>query len=166
MAEKQDKTEKYFIDKLGRITKRWGPGEPNGRILGTLFFSETPLTQKQIAEKTGYTLSLVSPGLKYLESNNFVVKKRGEGKEKLYEANISFTEGFKLFIRQFLEKDIKPLIAELENYKPRSKEKEKQIKNLIREYKKVQRFFNLAEKMHCMKKNKINEIKKILGDEK
>ena len=102
--------EKNFIDRTGKISKQWGLGEPAGRVWATLLFADTSLSQRQIAEKTDYSLSLVSPSLKILEKLNMVRSVRGKGKEKLYELAVSFIEAFNGLVKRFLEQDVKPLI--------------------------------------------------------
>jgi len=85
MVQDLTKIEKNFIDRTGRISKQWGLGEPTGRVWGSLLFVDLPLSQREIAKKTGYSLSLVSPSLKILEKLNMIRSVRGEGREKLYK---------------------------------------------------------------------------------
>jgi len=144
-------TEREFINRMGKIAKQWGISEPVGRVWGTLLFSDKPISQKDIARKTGYTLSLVSPSLKIIESMDMVRSVRSGNKEKVYETKTSFMEGFRIIIKRFLEKDIKPLIEELENTK--AVEKNRRISRLITEYRHVERYLRLCEKMECMKRS-------------
>ena len=76
-------TEREFIDRMGRISKRWGIGEPAGRVWGALLFADASLSQRDIALKTGYSLSLVSPSLTILEKYDMIRSVRGKSKEKL-----------------------------------------------------------------------------------
>ncbi|OIO62944.1 hypothetical protein COT48_02040 [Candidatus Woesearchaeota archaeon CG08_land_8_20_14_0_20_47_9] len=127
--------ERSFIDRIGKIVKQWGLGEPAGRVWATLLFSERSLSQRQIAEKTGYSLSLVSPSLKILEKLDMVRSIRGQGKEKLYEQAVSFVEAFGTLIKRFVEQDVKPLIAQLEGVsKTVNATKRRNLRKLAREY--------------------------------
>jgi DNA-binding transcriptional regulator GbsR (MarR family) len=150
MDAKLLRTEKEFIDRMGKISKRWGMGEPAGRVWGVLLFSDAPLSQKEIAEKTGYTLSLVSPSLKIIEKYNMARSVRSGSKEKSYESTTSFIDGFNILIKQFLEQDIKPLIKELED--TQTAKKNKKLSQLISDYKRLERYLCLFEKMRMVKK--------------
>jgi DNA-binding transcriptional regulator GbsR (MarR family) len=154
-------TEREFLDRMGKIAKRWGMSEPAGRVWGTLLFSDTPLPQKKIAEKTGYTLSLVSPSLSILEKLNLIYSIRGKNKERLYHTSTSFIQGFRILIKRFLEQDIKPLIIELEQTK--GVEKKHNLSKLISEYKHIEYYLDLFEKMKFVKSCDCTKTKKNLG---
>ena len=155
------KTEKDFIDRTGKISKQWGLGEPAGRVWASLLFTDSPLSQKEIAKKTGYSLSLVSPSLKILEKLNMIRSIRGEGRTKLYELAMSFIEAFNVIIKRFLENDVQPLIKQLENIKDISKNS--RLSKLTAEYKQLDKYLNWFEKMIFMKKITGEKIKKLLG---
>ena len=106
--------EQELINRTGKISKQWGFGESAGKVWATLLFSGQPLSQKSIAKKTGYSLGHVSPSLKILEKTNMVRVTRGHGKERLYDPAISFNEAFRMTMIDTLERDIKPLIEQLE----------------------------------------------------
>jgi len=143
------KTEKEFIDRMGTISKRWGIGEPAGRVWGTLLFANVPISQKTIAKKTGYSLSLVSPSLTILDKYNMIRSVRGKSKEKLYETTTLFIGGFRALVKGFLEQDIKPLIEELESTK--GIEKNPKLLKLVVEYKQLRLYFDTFEKLKCIK---------------
>jgi DNA-binding transcriptional regulator GbsR (MarR family) len=155
--------EQTFIDRTGKIAKNWGLGEPTGRIIGAMYFSEEPLSQREIAEKTGYTLSLVSPCLKIIEEHNIARKIRGNGKEKIYETTASFIEVFDKMIKRFLQHDILPLIEELDSAKEQNPGKKKIIEQMSRDYKKVERYMSLFEKICYLHNFKDKKMKKILA---
>ncbi|MGV8086732.1 MAG: GbsR/MarR family transcriptional regulator [Candidatus Woesearchaeota archaeon] len=150
MNTKLSNTEKEFIDRMGKISKRWGMSEPAGRVWGALLFSGTPLSQKEIAKKTGYGLSLVSPTLNIIEKLDMIKSMRGKNKEKLYQITTSFMQGFRILIKKFLEQDIKPLIEELESIK--SVKNNSNLSNLISEYKQLEYYLDLFENMNFNKK--------------
>jgi DNA-binding transcriptional regulator GbsR (MarR family) len=162
MAKNIMKMEKSFIDRTGKISKQWGLGEPAGRVWAALLFADKALSQRQIAEKTNYSLSLVSPSLKILEKLNMVRSIRGKGKEKLYELAMSFIEAFSAIIKRFLETDIHPLIKQLEKVKDTNSKNPKLFK-LVGEYKQLEMYLSWFEKMILMKKVSAEKIKKILG---
>jgi DNA-binding transcriptional regulator GbsR (MarR family) len=164
MAKDLSQIEKNFIDKTGKISKQWGLGEPAGRVWATLLFADTPLSQRQIAEKTGYSLSLVSPSLKILEKLNMIRSIRGESKEKLYELTVSFIEAFNGLIKRFLEQDVKPLIEQLEEVKEiHDPNKKNKLRRLIQEYKRLEMYLSLFTKLMLMKKATVEKVSKLIG---
>lgn len=145
---KNDAIEHRFIDQTGKVAKVWGLSEPVGRVWGALMFSEDPLTQRQIAAKTGYGLSLVSPSLKMLGSLDMVRVLRGTGKERTYELTASFIETFQTMQQRMLERHIRPIISDLENVEGATKKRK--IALLVKEYRTVEhslgKFHNLLSK--------------------
>lgn len=163
MANNITKTEKNFIDRTGKISKQWGLGEPAGRVWATLLFADLPISQREIAEKTSYSLSLVSPSLKILEKLDMIRAIRGKGKEKLYEAAVSFIEAFNELIKRFLEQEVKPLIGQLENINEvHDINKKKKLAKLVKEYKSLEMYLGLFTKLMFMKKATFEKVSKLM----
>ncbi|MCK4589646.1 MAG: hypothetical protein KAT77_04325 [Nanoarchaeota archaeon] len=164
MAKDILKIERNFIDRTGKISKQWGLGEPAGRVWAALLFADVSLSQREIAEKTDYSLSLVSPSLKILEKLNIIRSIRGKGKEKLYELAVSFIEAFNGLVKRFLEQDIKPLIKQLEgiNEIPDANKKKK-LGKLVKEYKSLEMYLGLFNKLMAMKKATAEKVSKLIG---
>ncbi len=164
MGKDITKIEKNFIDRTGKISKQWGLGEPAGRVWATLLFADIPLSQRQIAGKTGYSLSLVSPSLKILEKLNMIRSIRGKGKEKLYELAVSFIEAFNGLVKRFLEQDVKPLIEQLEDIgEIRDLNKKNKLTKLVKEYKSLEMYLGLFSKLMFMKKATAEKVSKLVG---
>ncbi len=161
MTKDITKIEKDFIDNTGRISKQWGLGEPAGRVWGALLFANSSLSQKEIAKKTGYSLSLVSPSLKILDNLNMIRPIRGDGREKSYELALSFIEAFSVMIKRFLHNDIQPLIVGLEHVK--DIDKNKSLLQLTKEYKQLEIYLSRFEKMISLKKAASEKISNLLG---
>ena len=161
MEQDISKVEKDFIDRTGKISKQWSLGEPAGRVWATLLFAEDSLTQKEIAAKTEYSLSLVSPSLKILESLNLIKSIRGSGREKLYELELSFIEAFNMLIKRQLEHDINPLIKHLDMIE--EKNKNPKLLRLTADYKQIEIYLGWFGKMISMKKVTHEKIKNLLG---
>ena len=155
------KIEKEFIDRTGKISKQWSLGEPAGRVWAALLFAEGPLSQRGIATKTEYSLSLVSPSLKILESLNLIKSIRGSGREKLYELELSFIEAFNILIKRQLEHDINPLIKHLDMIE--EKNKNPKLLRLTADYKQIEMYLGWFGKMISMKKVTHEKIKNLLG---
>ncbi len=155
------KSENDFIDGTGKLAKQWGLGEAAGRVWAALLLSESPLSQRDMAEKTTYSLSLVSPSLRILEKLGMIRSIRGEGREKLYELALSFIEAFNVIIKRFLQNDVSPLIQELEHIE--NINKNKKLSKLAGEYKQLETYLGWFGKLIFMNKVTNNKVKKLLG---
>jgi DNA-binding transcriptional regulator GbsR (MarR family) len=160
MAENITKIEKDFIDRTGKVSKQWGLGEPAGRVWATLLFADLPLSQREIAKKTGYSLSLVSPSLRILEKLGMIRPIRGKGREKLYELALSFIEAFNVIIKRFLQNDVQPLIQGLGDIK--DIDKNPKLSKLEGEYRQLETYLSWFEKMIFMKKVTAEKIRRLL----
>jgi DNA-binding transcriptional regulator GbsR (MarR family) len=125
-----------FIQRSGRITKQWGLGEPVGKIWGLLLFENRPLTQREIAEQIDYSLSLVSPNLTLMENLGLVSIVGRNGREKQYGAVPSFIVTFEKVIKNFIDKEVQPLIGLLDSNISSIKEDDtkKRFENMLIEY--------------------------------
>jgi len=128
-----------FIRKTGRITKQWGLGDPVGKIWGLLIFENKPLTQKEIAKAIESSLSLVSPSLNLMENLGLVSSLGKNGKEKQYGAVPSFISVFEKIVKNFIKKEVHPLVNLLEsNIETLEDEnKKKRFEDMLVEYKKA-----------------------------
>lgn len=154
-----DVLEKEFIDRVGKMSKQWGLGEPAGRIWAAMLFANEALSQKDIATKTGYSLSLVSPSLKLLEQTN-TIRPVKNGRGNKYELTGSFTETFSGMIYRFMEHDVKPLIDKLEHADVDEKSKQK-VQHLVKEYKDFEGCLSTFIKILNMRKVALSKIKKL-----
>ncbi len=151
-----------FINHVALIGKRWGLGEPAGKVWGLLLFEESPLPQREIAEKCNYSLSLVSPSLTILQKLGLIGVVEKRGREKLYNAKTSFLEAFEKLFKNFMEMDIEPIIATLSNAE--GKEGRKRIQTLINEYKKMLLFSQFFSALINAKKTlSLKQVKKLLN---
>lgn len=126
-----------FIQKSGRTTKQWGLGEPVGKIWGLLLFENRPLSQREIANQINCSLSLVSPNLTLMDNLGLVSIIGKNGREKQYGAVPSFIVTFEKIIRNFIEKEVNPLIVLLNSNMDSIKEEDtkKRFQNMLIEYK-------------------------------
>ena len=154
--------EQELMDHGGIIAKRWGFGEPLGRVFVAMLVSEKLLSQKGIAKSTGYSLSLVSPTLKMIESLKMVRSVRGEGKERLYEPVVSFIEGASIMLSEFLERDVKPALKKLDSFDKKELKKRKNLMKVVRNFKMLEFIFARFEMMMLMKRTTEMKIRKLL----
>ncbi len=117
---------KEFISRVGKIGKRWGIGEPAGKIWGALAYSHKPLTQKEIAQKCSYSLGLVSRNLHLLRKMDIVVLSNQKGKERVYRTVSSFSESFSRLVSKFKAEELNRVLKLLENSMERKKNSARQ----------------------------------------
>ncbi|MGC8630190.1 MAG: helix-turn-helix domain-containing protein [Thermoplasmata archaeon] len=77
-------------------------------IYSVLAISEKPITIRELAEKTGYSLPMIYSSMRELIENNLVEKIRNE-KSTEYIANINFIEVFEKRRKKIMEKYVEPL---------------------------------------------------------
>ncbi len=114
MVSVKKKISEEFIGRVGKIGKRWGLGEPAGKIWGALAFSKKPLTQKEIAKICNYSRGLVSRNLSVLKKMNIAKTASIRGKVKLYSTVSSFSESFNSLVHKFKTEEMSRLFHILE----------------------------------------------------
>ncbi len=154
--------EQELIDRAGLITKRWGLSEPSGRVFGALLIAEGPMTQRALAERVGYSLSLVSPSLRALEEMGMVRASRREGKERLYGPAVSLTEAFGILVTRFVERDIKPLADALSAAGERELSAKRTLVRTLREYRRLEFMLTQFKRIMVMKRATEERLRELL----
>jgi DNA-binding transcriptional regulator GbsR (MarR family) len=166
LAPKISEIEEDFVYRTGKIGKQWGLGEPAGKIWATLLFAQKPISQRGISEKTGYSLSLISPTLRILVNLNMVRIVNGKNKEKEYELISTMNDAFSGLMRRFLESDVRPLVAKLDEvhslHAGGNKFENKNIERSLKEYTQLEKSIQLFHKIIVADSEKIKKIEKIL----
>ncbi|AJC70774.1 MarR family transcriptional regulator [Thermococcus guaymasensis DSM 11113] len=75
---------RIMMEHFARTSRKFGLSELYGYIYGLLFFEDEPMSLREIAERTGYSLSHVSSALKFLESIGLVTRIKKPGDRKAY----------------------------------------------------------------------------------
>ena len=109
MESNQDLVD-LFVSNMSAFLSFFGINESIAKIWATILLSDEPLTQKEISEKTGFSLSLVSPALKTLERMSLIEKVGRSGKNKKYIASKTLSEAFIMMLINYKNNQI----AELE----------------------------------------------------
>lgn len=161
LSQSVSDVEKDFVYRTGKIGKQWGLGEPTGKIWATLLFAKKPVTQKEIAEKTGYSLSLISPTLKILVNLDMARIQKGNNKENTYELTSTLNDAFSGMMKRFLERDVKPLVAKLEDISGAYPDN-KNVKRSLDEYVKLESSIGILCKVLVADRAKLDKIEKIL----
>ena len=161
--------DKQFVDDftyhVARVGKQWGLGEPCGRIWGIILINSKPLSQKEIAKQTDYSLGLVSPSLKLLERIGMVSVAGTKGKEKLYKPVTSLVDSFEKLMKNFNDIEITPVASLIsENIeKVQDEEVKSRLTNLLKDYERMANLLGLFSKLMLTKLN-IDKLKeRILG---
>lgn len=136
-----------------RIAEERGFGMLFGRILATLYFSDVPLSQKQLSEKTKFSISAVSKILDQLTALGSVQKFKKESERTYYYKNlISPADTLVTSLGRWIEsqkimgREISTLIERLKSADLNGKEKQE-----------AQRLLIILEKIILV----INEMEKI-----
>jgi len=102
-----------FVQRLGRLTDKWGLGECTGGLWGILLVSGDAMTQEELGKASGYSPSLVSVALSRLEELGFVVAAGRRGRKRLYIAVFSFMDALESFLRRIVDNEVTPIVENL-----------------------------------------------------
>ncbi|MBD3260247.1 MAG: winged helix-turn-helix transcriptional regulator [Candidatus Altiarchaeales archaeon] len=107
MSDATVEAEKKVRDKYSKILVNYGLKPTLTQIYLTVFFSTKPITLKEIADQTGYSLSNVSTHLKLLERLTDIERHTKPGsKTNYFTCNHNIKDGIRRKISQ-QKKDIK-----------------------------------------------------------
>jgi len=105
---------RIMMEHFARTARKFGLSELYGYIYGLLFFEEEPMSLREIAERTGYSISHVSSALKFLESIELVTRIKKPGDRKAYYTATKNIQDWRreAYYRK-IEEDIKEMRASL-----------------------------------------------------
>lgn len=88
MTTDAERARERVIDALARSADVYGMKQSYGRLYGTLYFAEEPLSLDELAERSGYAKSTVSTVMSTLRRFHMVrrMSMPGEGKRAFFEA--------------------------------------------------------------------------------
>ena len=135
--------EEKIIEKFGIISKKIGLGKNSGKIYGFLLFSDKDLTKEEIIRKLG---------------NNQIQEDLGllvrTGLIKNISNKYSFNQQLEDIIefgKDVFEKDINSVILDLKKIKTDSPTKRKRLNKIVKNYKRISKFYNLGKKLLGLK---------------
>ncbi len=102
-----------FVQRLGRLTNKWGLDECTGNLWGILIASGDAMTQEELRKTSGYGSTLVSVALSRLDELGFVVTAGRRGRKRLYVAVFTFMDALENFFKRFADNEINPIIVNL-----------------------------------------------------
>jgi len=154
-----------FVQRLGRLTDKWGLGECTGGLWGILLISGDAMTQEELGKASGYSPSLVSTALSRLVELGFVVVAARRGRKRLYVAVFSFVDALENFFRRFVDNEVTPIVENLSRrIQGISDPKHRaNVEQLLREFEKGKLFMTYL--LSTMKKHKdlrLGELEQVL----
>ncbi len=125
---------------FANIARSFGYSEVYGRIIACLLMHEDSVSLSEVAKETGYSPSMVSLSIDFLETVGMVKRVKKPGDRKLYlQSNGSLLDGLKRAILVRLEKNISNSFQEFSEYKKELKKlKEKENERLFKAIEKLE----------------------------
>jgi len=133
-SEKQ--IERKILDSFATVAETIGYSPLHGKIIGVLLLEGRPTSLPEIAKETGYSISMISLSLDFLEIMEVVKKVKKSGDRKLYvELNGDLLSILKKAIVTRVKKTLSSSINDFEEGKKRlaqmNSEEAKQTKRAI-----------------------------------
>jgi len=153
MEESEIKEKIYST--FANIANSLGYSEVYGRIIACLLIHEGPVTLNDIAKETGYSPSMISLSVDFLETIGMVKRVKKPGDKKLYlQSDGSLLDGLKKALLVRIEKNVSNSLQEFDGYKKelkklKSKDSEglfKTIEILEKEIKRLDSYVKILSK--------------------
>lgn len=80
----EKKLEKEIMDSFAKVAETIGYSPLHGQIIGVLLIKDRPVSLNELAQETGYSPSMISLSLDFLEVMEVVKKVKKTGDRKLY----------------------------------------------------------------------------------
>jgi DNA-binding transcriptional regulator GbsR (MarR family) len=120
---KGEKIKERIYSTFANIAKSIGYSEVYGRIIACLLIHEEPSALNDVAKETGYSPSMISLSVDFLESIGMVKRVKKAGDKKLYlQSTGNLLDGLKKAVLMKIEKNISESLNEFEQYKSKLKE--------------------------------------------
>jgi len=131
---KEDIIKGKIYSTFANIANSLGYSEVYGRIIACLLTHDGPIPLSEVAKETGYSSSMVSLSIDFLETVDMVKRIKKPGDRKLYlQADGSLLDGLKRAILVKIEKNISNSLQEFDGYKKElSKLKGKESERLLK----------------------------------
>ncbi len=127
-----EKIRGQIFSTFSEIAKSVGYSEVYGRIIACLIVHQGPVALTQVAKETGYSSSMVSLSVDFLETVGMIKRVKKPGDRKLYlQANGSLLDGLKKAILVKIENNVSTSLQEFENYKEQLKHMKGEERNTL-----------------------------------
>jgi DNA-binding transcriptional regulator GbsR (MarR family) len=84
MSDKESKLERQILDNFANVAETIGYSPLHGKIIGVLLLQDRPVSLNELAKETGYSASMISLSLDFLEVMEVIKKVKKPGDRKLY----------------------------------------------------------------------------------
>ncbi|MHC1604524.1 MAG: GbsR/MarR family transcriptional regulator [Candidatus Methanofastidiosia archaeon] len=105
-----------IIQEISRLAQFWDMSEGTGMVYGTMVLSDRPLSMKDLSNATGYSISSISNHLNQLYQGNLIEKIKSN-RQNLYASKTSFIEFYTETLKRSLDRDLKPLVSNINEFK-------------------------------------------------
>lgn len=145
-----DAAREEVIEAMVQSAEIYGLNQSYGRLYGTLFFADEPLSLDELVAETGYAKSTVSTAMNSLERIHMVRRRSipGEGKKAYFEAETDWWHIFQEVLNQEAMREIRVMTRALdsaaETLEDVDSEKAKRDLEKIREF---QRLYARGERL-------------------
>ncbi len=102
-----------FVQRLGRLTEKWGLSKSTGDLWGILLVFGDAMTQEELTKVSGYSPSMVSMSLSRLEELGFVITAGRRSRKRLYVAVFTFVDALENFLMRFVDSEVTPIIENM-----------------------------------------------------
>jgi DNA-binding transcriptional regulator GbsR (MarR family) len=115
---KEDTTKSKIYSTFANIANSLGYSEVYGRTIACLLTHDGPVPLSEVAKETGYSSSMVSLSIDFLETVGMVKRVKKPGDRKLYlQSAGSLLDGLKRAILVRIEKNVLSSLQEFDEYK-------------------------------------------------
>jgi len=130
----EDNIKEKIYSTFASIASSLGYSEVHGRIIVCLLINENPVSLSEVAKETGYSHSMVSLSIDFLETVGMVKRVKKPGDRKLFlQSNGTLLDGLKKAILVKMEKNTFNCLQEFDEYKKKLKKlKGKESKKLLK----------------------------------
>jgi DNA-binding transcriptional regulator GbsR (MarR family) len=84
MALTEKQLEKQILENFATVAETIGYSPLHGKIIGVLLLKDKPISLNELAKETGYSASMISLSLDFLEIMEVIKKVKKTGDRKLY----------------------------------------------------------------------------------
>ncbi|PSQ16453.1 transcriptional regulator [Halobacteriales archaeon QS_8_69_26] len=114
--EAVERARERVIEAMERSAEIYGLNRSYGRLYGTLFFADDPVSLDELVAESGYAKSTISTAMKDMERLHLVHRRSvpGEGKKAFFEAERDFWTVLQEFLRREVRREIDTMTRALE----------------------------------------------------
>jgi len=144
----KDNIREKVYSTFANIANSLGYSEVYGRIIACLLMHEGSVSLSEVAKETGYSSSMVSLSVDFLETVGMVKRVKKPGDRKLYlQSNGTLLDGLRRAVLLRIEKNILTSLQEFDEYKKEIKKlKGKESKNWLKAIEKLESEIKRMEK--------------------